>query len=163
MLPKGTARMFKDGPIEGVEIRPLTRYSDQRGWLMELFRTDELDGGICPVMAFISITRPGASRGPDEHKDQTDYFCFIGSSDFKVLLWDNRPASPTYRNRMVMTTDVANPSVVIVPPSVVHAFRNIGKEDGLVINCPNRLFKGESKKGPVDEIRYGADSLYRLD
>lgn len=157
--------VFKDGPIEGIEVKELKKFSDDRGWLMELFRTDELNGEYIPVMTYLSQTRPGVARGPHEHMDQADYFCFAGPSDFKVYLWDNRPGSPTYRNRVTLIAGESNPSVVIVPKKVVHAYRNVGDKDGLVVNCPNRLFKGEGKRDPVDEVRYenDADSPYRLD
>lgn len=157
--------MFKDGPIEGIEIKELKRFSDDRGWLMELFRNDEVPGEYIPAMTYVSLTRPGVARGPHEHMDQADYFCFAGPSDFKVYLWDNRTESPTFGNRMAFIAGESNPSVVIVPKRVVHAYRNVGTEDGLVINCPNRLFKGEGKKEPVDEVRYENDpkSPYRLD
>ncbi len=157
--------MFKEGPIEGVEVKKLKRFSDERGWLMELFRTDEVAPVYHPVMTYLSLTRPGIARGPHEHIDQADYFCFAGPSDFKVYLWDNRPDSKTYRNRMTLVVGEAEPAVVIVPRKVVHAYKNVGEDEGLVINCPNRLFKGEGKKEPVDEVRYENDpaSPYRLD
>lgn len=157
--------MFKDGPIEGVEIKKLKRFSDERGWLMELFRTDEVAGEYHPAMTYVSLTRPGIARGPHEHIDQADYFCFAGPSDFKVYLWDNRPESKTYRNRVTLVVGESEPAVVIVPKRVVHAYKNVGDGEGLVINCPNRLFKGEGKKEPVDEVRYENDpaSPYRLD
>lgn len=157
--------MFKEGPIEGVEIKKLKRFTDERGWLMELFRTDEVAPEYHPVMTYISLTRPGIARGPHEHIDQADYFCFAGPSDFKVYLWDNRPESKTYRNKVTVVGGQSDPIVVIVPKRVVHAYKNVGEEEGLVINCPNRLFKGEGKKEPVDEVRYENDpaSPYRLD
>src|SRR3989304_10201548 len=157
--------MFKEGPIDGVVVRELKRYSDERGWLMELFRLDDLDQEYRPVMTYISLTRPGVARGPHEHLDQADYFCFAGPSDFKVYLWDNRVSSPTYRNRRVLVAGESFPALVIVPKRVVHAYKNVGGSDGLVINCPNRLFKGEGKKDPVDEVRYedGHDSPYKID
>jgi len=157
--------MFKDGPIEGVEIRKLKRFTDERGWLMELFREDELAKEYFPAMTYISLTRPDIARGPHEHMDQADYFCFAGPSDFKVYLWDNRPDSPTYRNKMTVVCGQSDPMAVIVPKKVVHAYKNVGAEEGLVINCPNRLFKGQGKKEPVDEVRYENDqnSPYRLD
>ena len=34
---------FVDGPIDGVLVRHLKNYTDHRGWLVELFRHDELD------------------------------------------------------------------------------------------------------------------------
>jgi len=157
--------MFKDGPIEGVEIKKLKRFSDERGWLMELFRTDEVAEEYHPAMTYVSLTRPGIARGPHEHIDQADYFCFAGPSDFKVYLWDNRPESKTYRNRVTLVVGESEPAVVIVPKRVVHAYKNVGDGEGLVINCPNRLFKGEGKKEPVDEVRYENDpaSPFRLD
>jgi dTDP-4-dehydrorhamnose 3,5-epimerase len=44
--------------------------------------------------------------------------------------------------------------LLIVPPGVVHAYKNAGNTQGLVFNCPNKLFKGWGKKDPVDEIRH---------
>jgi dTDP-4-dehydrorhamnose 3,5-epimerase len=157
--------MFKEGPIEGVVIKKLKRFSDERGWLMELYRADEVDLEYHPVMTYVSLTRPGIARGPHEHIDQADYFCFAGPSDFKVYLWDNRPESKTYRNKVAIVVGESDPAVVIVPKKVVHAYKNVGEDEGLVINCPNRLFKGEGKKEPVDEVRYENDpaSPYRLD
>ncbi|HBG46734.1 MAG TPA: dTDP-4-dehydrorhamnose 3,5-epimerase [Deltaproteobacteria bacterium] len=157
--------MFKEGKIEGIVVKELKRYADERGWLMELFRTDEVEREYHPVMTYVSLTRPGIARGPHEHIDQADYFCFAGPSDFKVFLWDNRPESPTYRHKMTFIAGESNPAVVIVPKNVVHAYKNVGESEGLVINCPNRLFKGEGKREPVDEVRHESDSasLYRLD
>lgn len=157
--------MFKDGAIEGVEVKPLKKFADERGWLMELFRNDEVAAEYHPAMTYISLTRPGVARGPHEHLDQADYFCFAGPSDFKVYLWDNRPSSKTYRNMMTLVTGETNPAIVIVPKKVVHAYKNVGGSEGLVINCPNRLFKGRGKKDPVDEVRYEHDpgAPYKLD
>ena len=67
-----------------------------------------------------------------------------------------------------MTTDVigaAKPMALVVPTGVVHAYKNVGAEPGLVINCANRLYKGPGRKEPVDEIRHEdhKDSRFRLD
>ena len=43
MTEIGQERDYVDGEIEGVDLRPLKRFLDQRGWLVELFRHDELD------------------------------------------------------------------------------------------------------------------------
>src|SRR5437870_5615320 len=87
---------FRLGPIDGVLWKPLRKYHDARGWLCELFRHDELAQAFHPAMAYISATERGVARGPHEHVDQADCFCFLGPSSFKVYLWDNRPQSPTY-------------------------------------------------------------------
>lgn len=157
--------MFKNGTIADVVIRPLKKFSDERGWLMELYRSDELKAEHVPAMTYISLTLPGIARGPHEHIDQTDYFCFAGPSSFKVYLWDNRPESATYNHKMTVVVGESAPAIVIVPQKVVHAYKNIGDKGGLVVNCPNRLFKGHGKKDGVDEVRYENDknSPYELD
>jgi dTDP-4-dehydrorhamnose 3,5-epimerase len=156
---------FHTGQIEGVIWTPLKKYHDPRGWLCELFRHDELGAEFHPVMAYISATEPGIARGPHEHVDQADFFCFIGPSNFKMYLWDNRPKSKTYLARQVEVVGIDKPMALIIPPGVVHAYKNVGKEPGLVFNCPNRLYKGRGRKEPVDEIRHEDDprSRFRLD
>jgi dTDP-4-dehydrorhamnose 3,5-epimerase len=156
---------FHAGVIEGVIWRPLRKYHDQRGWLCELFRHDELPQEFHPVMAYISMTEPGIARGPHEHVDQADCFCFLGPSSFKLWMWDNRPHSPTYGAVQTEVAGVDRPMLVIIPAGVVHAYKNVGSEPGIVFNCPNRLYKGPGRKEPVDEVRHEDDphSRFRLD
>lgn len=77
--------------IQDVTIRPLIFHQDQRGWLVELFRFDELREHEHPVMSYVSMTFPGYSRGPHEHREQTDVFGFFGPGDMTLYLWDARP------------------------------------------------------------------------
>lgn len=140
--------------MEGFEIRELKVYEDHRGWLAEILREDESE--FRPAMSYLSMTKPGLARGPHEHEEQTDYFCFIGR--FRLYLWDNRKTSGTYLEKKVIDTS-DTPTVVKVPPGIVHAYRNMGSSDGLVINLPDRLYMGPGKKGPVDEIRHEDDAV----
>lgn len=156
---------FVEGPIEGVVFRSLTSHTDDRGWLIELFRADELPAEPCPVMAYVSATLPGVTRGPHAHREQTDLFAFVGPGQFTLYLWDPRPDSPTRGNRMEVVVGESNHQSVIVPPGVVHAYRNTGDVPSWIFNCPNRLYAGPGKAGPVDEIRYEdqEDNPYRID
>ena len=156
---------FHPGPIDGVVWRPLVKYHDSRGWLCELFRRDEIPAEFYPAMAYISLTGTGVARGPHEHADQADCFCFLGPSNFKLYLWDSRPKSPTYGNMQMEVVGVDKPMFVIIPAGVVHAYKNVGGEQGIVFNCPNRLYKGAGRKEAVDEIRHEeeAGSPYKLD
>lgn len=156
---------FHQGLIDGVIWKPLKTYHDARGWLCEVFRHDEIPETYHPVMGYLSSTEPGIARGPHEHAEQADYFCFLGPSNFKVYLWDNRPQSPTYLARQTDVVGVDKPMLVIVPPGVVHAYKNVGKVPGIVLNFPNQLYKGAGRKQPVDEIRHEEDknTPYHLD
>ncbi|GAC1353039.1 MAG: dTDP-4-dehydrorhamnose 3,5-epimerase family protein [Polyangiales bacterium] len=164
-MPTKHEIQFKQGSIEGVEVRKLRKFVDERGFLCELYRQDELPTQFHPAMCYASISRPGAQRGPHEHADQADFFTFIGPSNFLMVLWDNRQQSPTYRNRMRFVVGEDDPSAVLVPKGVVHGYRNVGGKDGLVTNLPNRLFMGQARKFPVDELRHEDDkeSPFRMD
>lgn len=144
--------MFVDGEISGVLIRKFNEFHDRRGWLSELYRIDEA-GEYRPAMTYLSVTNPGATRGPHEHIEQTDYFCFMGA--FALYLWDNRKDSQTYGKKMVIEN--ADRLIVVVPPGIVHAYKNSGESEGLVLNFPDRLYAGWGKKEKVDEVRYEND------
>jgi dTDP-4-dehydrorhamnose 3,5-epimerase len=156
---------FTEGDIDDVVTYPLRIFHDERGWLSELFRIDEIAPEFHPEMAYISFTKPGVQRGPHEHVDQADLFCFIGPSTFNIRLWDNRKDSRTFRRMMSLNVGSDNPTAVIVPKGVVHGYKNIGEVDGMVVNCPNRLYMGKNRAEPIDEIRHedDPDTIFRMD
>jgi dTDP-4-dehydrorhamnose 3,5-epimerase len=158
--------IFTEAEIKDVVTYPLKKFKDDRGWLAELFRHDDIAEEFYPVMAYLSVTEPNVRRGPHEHVDQADLFCFIGTGNFKFRMWDNREDSPTYRNMMTMIVGEDNPMAIIVPKGIVHAYQNESQtERGVVINCPNRLYMGEGKKEEIDEIRHedDPDTIFKMD
>ncbi|MDA0986933.1 MAG: dTDP-4-dehydrorhamnose 3,5-epimerase family protein [Bacteroidetes bacterium] len=158
-------QQFKFGEIDGIIVKPLQKFSDSRGWLLELFREDEIDKNFLPKMSYISMTNSGVVRGPHEHKDQADMFIFLESSKFKLYLWDNRTKSKTYLNKKIIEVGEKLPSMVIIPPGIVHAYKNIGDGNGITLNFPNKLFGGFNKKEVVDEVRHESNpnSPFKID
>ncbi len=156
---------FKRGKIEGVVLNDLRKFVDERGWLSELFRDDELAEEFRPAMAYVSTTLPGVQRGPHEHVEQADFFCFIGPANFKMRLWDNRPDRATFGNVMTLFVGEDAPKSVLVPKGVVHAYKNVGAGMGVVINLPNRLYMGAGRLEEIDEIRHEDDpeTIFKLD
>ncbi len=149
---------FRKGPIEGIRLIELAKHLDARGVLVETYRIDELPKGMQPVMSYVSYTEPDVARGPHEHARQADLFVFLGPSNFKIWLWDNRRESPSYCNRVILYAGEDRPLTLFVPPGVVHAYRNISRVTrGMVLNYPDALYAGWGKKDPVDEIRHEDD------
>ncbi len=146
--------MFEEGEIGEVVIKPLKCFEDARGGLIELVREDELAPENHSCMAYISQTLPGVCRGPREHSQQTDYFAFVGPGDFKLYLWDNRKHSATFQHRKTLLVGESNRQAVLVPPGVVRAYKAISDTPGWVFNTPNRLYAGEGRKEPIDELRH---------
>jgi dTDP-4-dehydrorhamnose 3,5-epimerase len=145
--------------IDGVIIKKLPLNKDHRGWLAEFWRSDEMKN-FSPAMGYASMTKPGIVRGPHEHVYQSDCFIFVGPGSFHLHLWDARTAahrhgpSKTAKQYEVLRVGEKNPTLVIVPPGVVHGYKCVSKTDGLCINLPNKLYRGEGKKDDVDEIRW---------
>jgi dTDP-4-dehydrorhamnose 3,5-epimerase len=146
---RSQAMAFIEGDIEGVIVRTLDLRADARGWLVELYRA----------------TAPGVARGPHEHREQSDCFAFLGPGEFRLYLWDARSASSTFERRQVLEVGASNRRMVVVPPGVVHAYKNVGTEPGWVFNAANRLYAGPGRSEPVDEIRHEnvAGTPYVLD
>ena len=148
--------------IHGVIIKQITKNNDDRGWLAEVFRRDELE--FDPVMSYISLTNPGVIRGPHEHVAQSDCFIFLGPGTFRLHLWDRRENSATKGEAVEIEVGENNPIVVTVPPGVVHGYKCISDIPALSINMPDRLYRGINKAEEVDEIRWEKDenSPYKI-
>jgi dTDP-4-dehydrorhamnose 3,5-epimerase len=150
--------------FNGVIFSKLAKREDDRGWLFELFRDDELTTEQQPVMSYASWTKTGVTRGPHEHRDQTDLFCFVGPGDFKLSLWEKSPADADWKpdpKKEEYIVGESNPVAVLVPPGVVHAYTNISDHTGMVFNAPNQLFAGPGKRYPIDEIRHEGSKIYK--
>lgn len=136
--------------IANVVFFAIKKHQDSRGWLMELFRKDSLEPAHFPAMAYVSQTEPGVARGPHLHENQTDIFYFIGPGDFELHLWEGL-LNPDHE---VFIVGESNPVGVLVPPGVIHAYKNISEKPGWVFNAPNKLYAGPGKNYPVDEERF---------
>lgn len=149
--------------IDGVIIKDIKKYEDDRGYLQEIYRRDEIDTEA--AMAYYSLTKPGVSRGPHEHRYQSDFFVFIGPGNFRLYLWDKREDSPTKGEKMEIDLGEVRPASVLVPPGVVHGYKCISETAAISINFPNKLYKGLNKQEEVDEIRWEEDptSPYKID
>lgn len=149
--------------IKDVIIKKLKKNEDARGWLAEIYRSDEFD--YTPAMSYVSATKPGVVRGPHEHIIQSDLFVFAGPGTFRVYLWDNRKESPTYQEKMELEGGEGKEIAVLVPPGVVHGYKCISDVDGWSINLPDKLYAGAGKKDPVDEVRWEKDpaSPFKID
>ena len=148
--------------FDGVIIKKLNISVDERGWLSEIWRTDETD--YLPKMSYASLTKAGMVRGPHEHKKQTDCFVFIGPGKFELHLWDRREQSKTKGEYEKIEAGENALCLVMVPPGIVHGYKNVSQVDGYCINLPNRLYRGQGKNKEVDEIRWEKDpqSPYKI-
>ncbi len=124
--------------IDGVQTRKLRLIPDERGYLMEMLRSD-WDEYNKFGQVYITAVYPGVVKGWHYHKIQTDHFvCVAGMA--KVVLYDGREDSPTYGQINEFFMGQQNPILLKIPPGVMHGFKGIGTEMTLIVNVPTELY-----------------------
>ena len=143
--------------IDGVKTKTLRVIPDERGWLLEILRCDdELFQKFGQV--YLTTAYPGVVKAWHLHKKQTDNFTCIHGS-MKVVLYDDRKDSPTYREVNEFVIGEKNPLLISVPPFVYHGFKAIGLETAYFLSVPTEPYdytKPDEYRLPPDapEIPY---------
>ncbi len=138
--------------IEGVKVRPLKPIHDERGYLMEMLRSDwpefQRFGQV-----YVTVGYPNIVKGWHFHKVQTDNFIVV-RGQAKVVCYDNRDGSKTKGKVNEFFPGERNPLLIQIPPFVVHGFKAIGGEPTTLVNVPTELYKYDKP----DEFRIPWDS-----
>lgn len=129
--------------IDGVVVRPTVVHADDRGSLCEVhnaaWRVHD-----APLEHVVRIViRPGKIKGWAKHKhnfDRTMVMC----GEVKVVLYDDRPDSPTHRRINELFLGPYNPGLLVIPHDVFHAVQNVGRDDAVLINFPTQPYDYES-------------------
>jgi dTDP-4-dehydrorhamnose 3,5-epimerase len=142
--------------IDGVRTKALRVIADERGWLMEILRTDdELFTRFGQV--YTSATYPGVVKAWHYHLRQIDTFACIAGM-VKLVLVDTRPESATNGVVNEFFLGVHSPLLVQVPNLVYHGWKCIGPEVALVINVPSEPYHydqpDEYRLAPHDTLPY---------
>lgn len=139
--------------IEGVRVRELRKNVDDRGYLMEVLRSDWSDVYRQFGQAYISLNHPGVIRAWHYHKKQFDLFVCL-SGMIKIPLYDARESSPTWRQLEEYIMGEDQPLAVLIPPGVYHGYMTLGVRPSILLNVPTELYDRESP----DEYRVPYDS-----
>jgi len=138
--------------ISGVKTRKLRLIPDDRGWLMELLRSDweefEEFG-----QAYVTTCYPGVVKAWHYHKGQTDHFTCV-SGVAKLALYDPREDSPTKGMVNEFYLGTLNPILVKIPRLVYHGFAAVGSEVAMIVNFPTTLYnyeKPDEYRAPYDD------------
>jgi dTDP-4-dehydrorhamnose 3,5-epimerase len=125
--------------IVGVRTKALRPIADERGWLMEVLRSDETE--LLPKFGqvYVSATYPGVVKAWHYHKHQVDNFACVAGM-VKLVLVDTRDDSPTKGMVNEFFIGALNPLLVQVPNLVYHGWKCISIEPSLVVNVPTEPY-----------------------
>lgn len=123
----------------GAKLRDLVTHVDDRGTLFEAYdcRWGWHDAPL--VYAYFLTIRPGITKGWGYHEDHDDRYCIV-SGEVEVVLYDDRPESPTRGLVSQVALSHYRRQLLCIPARVWHADRNLGTTDVLMVNFPTRPY-----------------------
>ena len=144
---KSKQTVTKDGRliidlIDGVKIHYPQTLQDDRGTLCEIYgHTWNFDDIPIPH-AYLVTVRPGKVKGWAVHGTQVDRYFFV-SGTTKLVLYDGRENSISYRRINELYFSEFNRALVSVSPGIYHAVEAVGLTDSLLFNIPSHPYNHE--------------------
>jgi dTDP-4-dehydrorhamnose 3,5-epimerase len=125
--------------IAGVNLRAAITHQDDRGEVCEIFNAAWSFDDAPMTYVYQIVIRPRRVKGWVVHRDQDDRL-FASLGIVKIVLFDDRPGSATYRMINEIYLGERNRALIAVPAGVFHAIQNVGEIDAVLINLPTRPY-----------------------
>ncbi|MBX7074653.1 MAG: WxcM-like domain-containing protein [Pirellulales bacterium] len=105
------------------DLQECVKHTDQRGYLVEFLRRDELVDLHVPFgqIYFVTFERPGQVRGNHFHKRGSEWFG-VAEGTLEVVLEDVRTKE---RAEFILRSDDKLFHRLTIGPYIAHAFRNM--------------------------------------
>ena len=123
--------------LQGIRIRPIRRFPDERGFFTEVMRKDwkELFGEDTVAQANLSFTYPNIIRAWHRHvKGQNDYFLALKGM-IKICAFDDKTSEV---NEIISSG--LDLQVVRVPGHYWHGFKALGNEPAMLLYFTTNLY-----------------------
>lgn len=124
--------------IEDVVTKQIRQIPDERGWLIEIMRSDwehfQKFGQV-----YVTAVYPQVVKAWHMHKQQTDNMACIKGM-IKLVLCDAREESKTRGEISEFIIGEKNLLLVKIPRGIWHGFKAIGDEYALILNVPTELY-----------------------
>ncbi len=139
--------------IKGTILRPLKRHVDERGYLLEILRSDWADVYPGFAMSYVSLSYPGVIRAWHRHPrtKQRDTFAVLQGMA-KVVIYD--PDTDEINEHFIGED---NPVLLSYDGSKWHGFKAIGNKPCLLINYPDKLY--DYQNPDEERIPYDSDKV----
>jgi dTDP-4-dehydrorhamnose 3,5-epimerase len=119
--------------IDGVSIIPLKTILDERGMVRHMLKcTDPHFRQFGEI--YFSVIYPHAIKAWHIHRKMELNYAVI-SGNIKLVLYDAREKSPTFKEIQEIFMGVDNYVLVTIPPNIVNGFKSVGNEKAILANC----------------------------
>ncbi|WP_227938059.1 dTDP-4-dehydrorhamnose 3,5-epimerase family protein [Alkalihalobacillus deserti] len=144
--------------IEGVKVKKIEKFCDDRGFFAELVREDE---NLLERFgqASISMSYPGVIKAFHYHDSQDDLW-FFPSGNAQVVLHDLRKDSDTHGETEVYYMGEENPILLLIPKGVAHGYRVLGQQSATIVYFTTQSYNvsnPDEKRIPWNDLQIGFD------
>jgi dTDP-4-dehydrorhamnose 3,5-epimerase len=148
--------------IEGVNLVPLSQFSDERGKIMHMLKSTDPHFKNFAEIHF-SVAYPGVVKGW-HRRPSTSANVAVVHGKVKWVLYDQREESVTKGNLMEIYLGEDSYFLLQIPPDITSGYKTIGLEKSIVANCTDEVHVNE-KKINIDpfknNIPYNWDLIHR--
>lgn len=119
--------------IDGLIIKQLKKFSDERGAVMHMLRSDD------PLFSqfgeiYFSVVNPGVVKAWKKHKKMTQHFA-VPKGKIQLVVYDDRTKSESYKKIEIIDIGENNYCLVKIPSLVWYGFKGISSEPAIIANC----------------------------
>ena len=114
------------------KIKELEIHSDNRGWLVELLKANQLEKPVKQI--YIASIKPGCVRGNHYHLKRMEWF-FIVAGKAKLSLQDIKT-----KEKISFKLSPREPKVITIFPNISHAIKNVGKEVVYLVSAQSDIY-----------------------
>ena len=132
--------------MKNIEILDLDKKSDERGWLIEVLGGELPEGCEEFGQLHVSVSYPGKVRGNHYHTRKVEWFC-VPAGQGLLLLKDQETGET---QEVIM--GVNNLKTIKIQPGTIHAIKNIGEDDMVLIVYANESFDPEDPDTYYEQI-----------
>lgn len=136
--------------LKGVIIKKLVTHLTEDGYFREIVRDEEnlLENF---GQSSVALAHPGFIKAFHYHNEQDDLWHMI-SGQIRVVLYDKRSSSSTYKQTQVVIMGEDAPSLLLIPKGIAHGYQVLGSKDALLFYHTTKHYN------PLDELRIPYDS-----
>ena len=132
--------------MKNIEILDLDKKSDERGWLIEVLGGELPEGCEEFGQLHVSVAYPGKVRGNHYHTRKVEWFC-VPAGQGLLLLKDQETGET---QEVIM--GVNDLKTIKIQPGTIHAIKNIGENDMVLIVYANESFDPEDPDTYYEKI-----------
>ena len=109
--------------MKGIDVKNLIVHKDDRGWLAEIFRPEDLNMTMKGQVT-VTTAHPGIVKANHYHKRKYEWYCVL-KGKMNLALKDMKTG--TKEEMIIEDKDL---KILKISPNIAHGFKNIG--DGML-------------------------------